>query len=219
MNAAPANHNQPPLPPDDSHPTRLSLLNRLKDWEDDRSWREFFDLYWRLIYSVALKSGLTETEAQDVVQETVLSVAKKVRDFQYDPSLGSFKGWLLQLTGWRIANQFQKRLGGAARTLPPEDGTGTATVERIPDPAALADLHYLWDREWEDHLLQRAMDRIRRTVNPAHFQIFDLAVVRRQSVSEVARFLGVSAGRVYLAKHRVARLVQKEIRRLQDCGV
>src|SRR6185295_19341664 len=91
-------------------PTRQSLLSRLKDWGDQESWKEFFDTYWKLIYSAALKSGLTDAEAQDVVQETVLSVAKKMPDFTYDPAVGSFKRWLLQLTGWRIYRQLQKRL-------------------------------------------------------------------------------------------------------------
>ena len=36
-------------------PTRYSLLSRLQNWEDHESWRVFFDTYWRLIYSVALK--------------------------------------------------------------------------------------------------------------------------------------------------------------------
>src|SRR5512145_1837920 len=89
-------------------PTRHSLLARLKDWEDQTSWREFFDTYWKLIYAVARKAGLSESEAQDAVQETVLTVAKKVADFKAQPD-GSFKGWLLQITRRRIADQFEKR--------------------------------------------------------------------------------------------------------------
>jgi RNA polymerase sigma-70 factor (ECF subfamily) len=54
------------------------LLVRLKDWGDQKSWQDFFDTYWRLIHSVAIKAGLSEAEAQDVVQETVLTVAKKL---------------------------------------------------------------------------------------------------------------------------------------------
>ena len=46
-------------------PTRHSLVERLKDLDDQASWQEFFDTYWRLIRSVALKAGLTEAEAQD----------------------------------------------------------------------------------------------------------------------------------------------------------
>ncbi|MBM3834649.1 MAG: sigma-70 family RNA polymerase sigma factor [Verrucomicrobia bacterium] len=63
-----------------------------------------------MIYSVARKAGLSEAEAQDVVQDTVLSVAKKIGAFRSDPAAGSFKAWLLQLTRWRILNQVKRRL-------------------------------------------------------------------------------------------------------------
>ena len=90
-------------------PTRASLLGRLKDWEDQQSWQDFFNIYWRLIYSVALKAGLSDGEAQDVVQETLVTVAKKIGQFKSDPALGSFKKWLLLITRRRIADQFEKR--------------------------------------------------------------------------------------------------------------
>src|ERR1041385_6167299 len=97
------------VPPEDLIPTRYSLLSRLQDWDDQESWKDFFDTYWRLIYSVALKSGLTETEAQDLVQETVISLAKDIHKFQRDRQLGSFKGWLRNITRWRIADRLRKR--------------------------------------------------------------------------------------------------------------
>ena len=60
-------------------------------------------MYWRLIYSAAVKSGLSDAEAQEVVQDTVITVAKKMEEFTYDPAVDSFKGWLLYLTRKRIA--------------------------------------------------------------------------------------------------------------------
>jgi hypothetical protein len=87
---------------EDFIPTRYSLLSRLQDWDDQDSWKDFFDTYWRLIYSIALKSGLTAAEAEDVVQETIISVAKNIQKFKRDRTLGSFKGWLRNLTRWRI---------------------------------------------------------------------------------------------------------------------
>src|ERR1044071_5293796 len=89
--------------------TRRSLLERLRDWEDQASWREFFDLYWKFIYSVAIRSGLTDQEAEDVVQETVLSVAKKMPQYIYDPARCSFKGWLMHVTRLRIIDQLRRR--------------------------------------------------------------------------------------------------------------
>ncbi|MBI4661895.1 MAG: sigma-70 family RNA polymerase sigma factor, partial [Verrucomicrobia bacterium] len=38
---------------DDTIPTRLSLIERLKNWDDQTSWQDFFNTYWRLIYGVA----------------------------------------------------------------------------------------------------------------------------------------------------------------------
>ena len=89
--------------------TRATLLARIKNIDDHKSWNKFYDTYWRLIYSVALKRGLKEAEAQDVLQETMLSVAKQMPGFKYDPELGSFKSWLLKTARWRIMDQFRKR--------------------------------------------------------------------------------------------------------------
>jgi RNA polymerase sigma-70 factor (ECF subfamily) len=203
---------------DDLLPTRRSLLVRLKDWRDDRSWQEFFDSYWRLIYNVALKAGLTPGEAQEVVQETVLSVAKKMKEFQYDPARGSFKGWLLQLTGWRITNQFNRRPG--ARPGPPLTPAKAGSDADAPIPAADVpvppELERLWEDEWQQNLLHSALERVRRRSNPKDFQIFDLSVVKQKPLKEIRRFLAVSAMQVYLARHRVGRLVRKEIARLSD---
>lgn len=213
-------------PYQDLQATRWSLLTRLKNWDDQEGWREFFDHYWRLIYSVAVKAGLTDTEAQDVVQDTVLSVAKKIHDFKCDPASGSFRAWLLKLTRWRILNQVKKRLpsnvvpgsspsGPAHRTAPRhDDDTATATVERVADPKSL-EIDAVWDREWERHLAELARARVQQQVSATQFQIFELYVVQAWPVREVAQMLGISAGQVYLAKHRVSRLLKKEVNKLR----
>src|SRR6266446_1215878 len=92
---------------DELIPTRKSLLSRLKNWDDQESWRVFFETYWKLIYTTGIKAGLTETEAQDVVQETVISILKSMGDFKYQSNNASFKSWLLQLTSWRITDQLR----------------------------------------------------------------------------------------------------------------
>src|SRR6201987_1809392 len=106
--------------------TRRSLVDRLANWGDQRRWQEFFDTYWKLIYSTARKSGLTDEEAQDVVQETIITVAKKIDKLRYDPAIGSFKGWLLHITGWRIVDQFRKREPRNAKVLRSSDDRFTA---------------------------------------------------------------------------------------------
>lgn len=196
-------------------PTRRSLLSRLKDWEDQESWRTFFDTYWKLIYGVALKAGLTAAEAEDVVQETVLTAAKTMGKFKYDPKVCAFKTWLMHLTRKRIADQFHKRMSAQSpKRRPLADESKTSTLDRIPDPAGL-ELEPLWSAEWSRNLLEAAMNRIKRQANPKHYQLFYLHVVKNRPAREVAQTLNTSVGQVYLAKHRISRLVQKELKRLE----
>ena len=211
----------------DPIPTRYSLLNRLKDWGDQTSWQDFFDSYWQLIYNVAVKAGLSDAQAQEVVQETVIAVAKKIGEFKTDPARGSFSAWLMQLTRWRIADQWRKRgkvgqascLSGAGETSAPfsEDTGSTGPMERIPDPAGVP-LDAVWQEEWEKHLMAAALERVKRLVSPRQFQMFDLHVLQKQSVPDTARTLQVSVASVYMAKHRVARLVRKEVQKLERSG-
>lgn len=194
--------------------TRRSLVDRLQNWEDRKHWQEFFDTYWKLIFSAARKSGLTETEAQEVVQETVITVAKKVGQLKYDPARGSFKGWLLHITRWRIADQFRKRQPGEDRRRFADNTRITATMERLPDPAGV-DLDALWEKEWQENLLAAAMQRVKKKVEAKQFQIFDCYVRKEWPAQKVAAELGVSIGQVYLARHRVTAALKKEIRALQ----
>jgi RNA polymerase sigma-70 factor (ECF subfamily) len=197
--------------------TRRSLVDRLENWDDRKHWQEFFDAYWKLIYSAARKSGLTDAEAQEVVQETIITVAKKVGKLRYDPAAGSFKGWLLHITRWRIADQFRKRQPGQNQRAASFDDRATATIDRVPDPNA-ADLDALWEKEWQDNLLAAAMDRIKKKVDPKQFQIFDCYVRKDWPAQKVASELQVSVGQVYLARHRVTALLKKEIKALEKNG-
>src|SRR5438132_13124144 len=198
---------------DDSIATRASLLGRLKDREDQASWQEFFDTYWQLIYRVAKKAGLTDAEAQDIVQETVIAMANKLPGFIYDPKVCSFKTWMLRLTRWRIIDTLRKRLPQSA---PAADSNGTATsaLDRIPDESSLK-LEAVWDDEWEKSLLSAALQQVKPLLKPEHYQIFDLYALRQLPVSQVAEIMGISAARVYLVKHRVAAKIRNEIKAIE----
>jgi RNA polymerase sigma-70 factor (ECF subfamily) len=203
-------------PMDELIPTRATLIQRLKDWQDQSSWQDFFDTYWKLIYGVAVRGGLTGAEAQDVVQETMISVAKHMPTFEYDPAIGSFKTWLLNMTRWRITDQLRKRGPFVADHQASEDtATGTRTVDKVVDPA-IPDLDVLWDAEWEKNLLDAAMAKIKRRLDPQKYQIFDLYVNKGWAPEKVAATFGVSVNQVYLAKHRTTELIKEEVKRLEN---
>lgn len=196
--------------------TRKSLIERLKDWEDQKSWDEFYKTYWRLIYSVAIKSGLRNDEAFDAVQETIICIAKQQQVGKYDPEQGSFKAWLMNMTRWRIADQFRKRKKDTAMppTLSDDDSRRTASLDRFEDPKG-PEIEKVWDAEWNRNLTERGMEIVKGRVSPKQFQIFDCYVVKGWDANKVKTELGVSIAQVYLAKHRVGAILKKEIQQLE----
>jgi RNA polymerase sigma-70 factor (ECF subfamily) len=194
-------------------PTRHSLLERLKRWDDNESWRDFFNLYWELLYSTATRAGLKDAEAQDVVQDTIIVVARKMSGFKYDPAVDSFKGWLLYLTRKRIAMVYRKRARDRVEPAG-EQRRDSAEIEELPDPAGI-DLEAVWEEEWTRRMWETALGRVKEQVALKQFQMFDLYVVKELPATEVAQRLGVTVAQVYLAKHRTSALLKKELSQLK----
>jgi RNA polymerase sigma-70 factor (ECF subfamily) len=199
----------------DSLPTRTSLLGRLRDLDDEVSWRTFFDTYWRLIYNVARKSGLTDTEAQDIVQETVIAVARKLPDFRYDPRKGSFKNWLLLITRRRIHDHLRR----AYRSMPANsrEPSHLRSFEEVQDdvPSPDAQTAHAWEEEWRETLLRAGLEKLREGAEPKQYQVFDLCAVQRIAPKEVAKMLGMNRAQVYLSTHRLTARLRRLITTLE----
>ncbi len=211
--------------------TRPSLLNRLKTGDDSDSWQEFYRVYGKLVRDFAIQAGLNDTEADEVVQETAIAVARHLPEFRYDPKVCRFKTWLLNQTSWRIKDQLKKKrrqVGVQAsacpqptvfpstlkRELQRDETARTATVERVPDPAAI-NLDALFEAEWRKNLFTAALERVKTKFSLKQFQMFDLNVLNEWPAVDVARSLGVSLANVYVTKHRVAAALKKEMKRLE----
>ncbi len=218
MNPAPTHSSALQGPGDyDSLPTRKSLLHRLRDAGDDASWRTFFETYWRLIYNVARKSGLSDDAAQEVVQETVISVARQMPEFRYDPQAGSFKQWLLLITRRRIQDHLRKFY----RTLPAMDssaGLAGHGMETLPSPVLPPDaaIEAAWEEEWRENVFQAALVRVRAQVNPKSYQAFDYCVLQNLRAPVVAKMLGLNVAQVYLARHRVSKAVKRAATEVEE---
>ena len=197
--------------------TRRSLLSRLRNLDDGQSWRTFFELYWQLLYKVARRAGLAEADAQDVVQETVVAVARQMPTFQYDPARGTFKQWLFRIVRRRVADHLRR----IYRQPPREELTceaGSEDDDAVPTPAVgqAPDFEAAWDEEWERAVFEAAVSRVRERANPKHFQVFDLCVRQGWPTARVAATLGMNAAQVYLARHRVSHAVKQAARTIHE---
>jgi RNA polymerase sigma-70 factor (ECF subfamily) len=208
-------------PAENSHSvrTRSSLLFRLRDWQDAASWEEFYRLYQKLVYGLASRSGLTRVEAEEVTQDVFKRVAETIGEFESNPERGSFRGWLMNLTRWRIADKFRERQRAtqmlAAPRPPADDASHTRTIERVADDSFL-DSEIVWDEEWQQHVLDAALQRLKTRVPAQHFQAFDFYVRQGWSVSKVATTLDLNIATVYVIGHRLKKQLKAEVERLKQ---
>lgn len=200
-------------------PTRPSLLAKLRNHDDSKAWKEFFDLYHPVIYRHAMRSGLRPADAEDVVQEIVVGVANKLPQFRYDPERCSFKTWLFRIARNKIADQF-RRQGRQAQFYEVHSEASEAAALEIADPNALSP-DKAWDLVFENTLRRAAIEYVTQRVKPMTMRLYLFHVVEGNSVKEtVAHFRSsqIKSSEVHLAKHRVQKMVDEALGRMRKGG-
>lgn len=205
----------------DSPPTRSSLLGRLRAHEDPSSWqqgwREFFECYHGVIYRYAIQRGLTAADAEDIVQDTVIGVAKSLPSFRYDPAQCRFKTWLFRIARNKVNDQF--RLSQRERYILPSQGD-ERLLEDVEDEATLAP-DAAWDAIFEGNLRRAALERVSQRVQPMTMRLYLYHVVDGHDVPTTVhhfRESRITSSAVHLAKHRVQVAVDKELDRMHRGG-
>jgi RNA polymerase sigma factor (sigma-70 family) len=189
--------------PDDMA-TSATLLRRLRDPADRDAWAAFAENYGKRIYAWCSRWNLQEADAEDLTQGLLVKIPTKMRTFDYDPKVGSFRAWLKTVVRHAL-NDFvrsQQRLGK----------TSYAQLESV---AAEQDLMKELDERFERELLEEAMARIALRVNRATWEAFRLTAIELQSGKDVAAALKIPVAHVYVYKQRVQELLKEEIRKLE----
>jgi RNA polymerase sigma factor (sigma-70 family) len=194
----------------DLPPTEPSLLIRIRDAGDAEAWQRFVKLYAPLVYGFARKRGLQDSDAADLAQEVLRSVAAAAGRFNYDPRRGTFHGWLFTVVYHKLQD-FRARQQRQSR------GSGDANVQtRLEEQAAPGEEDAaFWHQEYQRNLLARALELVRGDFQEVTWQAFCQTALEGRKAKEVARNLGISVASVYMAKCRVVAQLKERIRLLQ----
>ena len=82
---------------------------------------------------------------------------------------------------------------------------------------AREDLVRRLDEEFDRELLEEAMARVRVRVAPRTWEAFERTAVRGESGAEAAAALGMKVATVFVARSKVQKMLQEELRKL-DAG-
>jgi RNA polymerase sigma-70 factor (ECF subfamily) len=189
--------------------TSATLLDRLRSAPADQgAWSEFVDRYGRKIYGWCRQWGLQEADAEDVTQDVLLRLASKLRGFAYDPKR-SFRGWLRTVTH-HVWSDFLHN-----RKLTGRGSGDTQMTQALDLVEARDDLTRRLDEEFTHALLEEASARVRLRVRQHTWEAFRLTAVERKSGAEVAALLGMQVATVFVARSKVQKMLQDEVRKLE----
>jgi RNA polymerase sigma-70 factor (ECF subfamily) len=189
--------------------TRATLLTQLRQEPFDQAgWDEFVEHYGRHIYRWCRRWQLQDADAEDVTQNILVKLVQKIRTFAYDPSR-SFRGWLKTVAyhAWR---DFKISRHHAQST-----GDDSHVEELMLTLEAREDLAQKLEEAFDLELLEAAKVRVQMRVAPQTWEAFRLIALEGLPVAEVAARTHLQAAMVYVAKSKVQKMLQEEIRKLE----
>lgn len=171
--------------------TKKSLLKRMQNC-DEVSWEEFHRIYWPLVHSIGQTLSLPEEDCQDLMQEVMVALFHGEALLRYDKKQGKFRTYLGSIVRHKTMEMLRAsaRLSDASDDDPAEfDAWIRASA---PSTAKETDpFRKIFDEEYAKYLLALALDELRKRVAAETYDIFELVVLQKHPVKEVAKHLGI----------------------------
>lgn len=190
--------------------TSESLIVRVRDPSNRAAWDQFEQIYRPIIFRIARARGMQHCDAQDLVQQVLLSVAYAIENYERYNDGTRFRNWLSRITRNAILKSLSRR--------PSDRATGGSEIVNLMSeiPAADSETDALIEREYQREIYQRAAARVRREVQEPTWLAFELTVLQGQSIEQACRALGLSSGSVYAARSRIIRRLRDAVRELEE---
>lgn len=151
----------------DPYKTRQTLIQRVKESPDERSWEEFISTYQPYIKAIVRNMNIVEHDAEDIVQQVMLKVWKNIGELENDPNK-RFRSWLGTITANCVRGFIRKRRSDTARL---EKASRDETLSYI-DSIRLPEIDRIAEQRWGVHIFNLALDRIERLFQVRRFRFF-----------------------------------------------
>lgn len=188
----------------DAPTTQPERLAAAADPGHHEAWSWLHATYRPPIGNLCLRSGLSPVEADDVIQDVLLRLSRRMAAKPINLRATSLRAWLAQVTHQRI---FEVRRQRARFDLPPEALLLMAewlpgTMAPHSDPGARHQL--------EQHLWAVCLDRVRAAVPPRSWQIFEAHGLHGLPSPEVARAFNTTQFNVRMIRTRMIRRIRRQ---------
>ena len=192
--------------------TSASLLERLSDRPQSDDWDRLVDVYSPLIRSWIQRHALLQgNDVDDVLQEVLAVLVRRLSEFRREPRTGAFRRWLKSITINCLRDFWKSK---RTRPLPNHVSDLGSLLEQLEDPRS--SLSRIWDDEYEQFVTRRLLEQIRPTFSESTWLAFQGFAIEGRAAEEVAHELGLSVNAIFIAKSRVLTRLRQEGKGLLD---
>ena len=189
--------------------TNHSLIARVQDLGDGASWTEFLGIYQPVVYRMARRRHLQDADAQDIVQQIFLSIAKSIESWESGVGKPPFRAWLTTIARNAITKALVRR--------PRDQATGATSAAEFlaahPEPAATASEILVEARK---EIIRWATEQIRAEFSDEIWKLFQLTAIDGVPIGDVAQSSGRSVGSIYIARFRVITRLKEKIQEVSQ---
>lgn len=188
-------------------PTRETLLLKVKNRDDEKSWEDFVHYYKAFIFTVCKKMNVNHHDSEEISQKVLLKLWHKLPDFKYSPG-GRFRGWLCMVTGNTVKDFFRKesRLSDKAQAVKESPLTSMKQTEQ-------PEINNMMLEEWEKHITSLAFETVEQSFTQRVLDIF-IDSNNGLSADELSKKYELTVNTIYKHCQRVRVKLHSEIRRL-----
>jgi RNA polymerase sigma-70 factor (ECF subfamily) len=191
--------------------TSASLLDRVRSNPRSEAWQRLVEVYEPLVRGWLRRHHLIEDDADDLVQDVMAIVVRRLPDFQHNGRVGAFRTWLRTITVNCLRDHWRS---GKRRPSATGDGNFQQVLAQLEDPAS--GMSQLWDQEHDRHVTRRLLETLRNDFEPTTWQAFQRTALDGLAAAEAAAELGLSANAVFIARSRVLARLRQEAAGLLD---
>ena len=186
--------------------TRPSMLAMLAEAGGEHTgWREFFNRYAPPVYRIARLRGLSPPDADDIVQQVMLSISKHLAGFRYDRDRGQFRQWVRRIAENKINTLFRRQRPAAV-------DPSVLDSRGRDDPTA----DEAWAAEWKLQDMLFCLDQVAVDISPRRMRAFLLYVLGDVSAQETAKSLGMTVGYVYVTRNQVLNMIRERMTAMDE---
>lgn len=187
--------------------TQSLLLANIQSLENREAWEEFVVLYRPVIYRMARRRGMQDSDAQDLTQDVLVRIAGAIGRWEPRPGV-RFRHWIRKVAG----NAILSRLSNSSRNNAIDGDVAEQMIAEFPDQEATS-------QELENECLRerylRAAATVKNDVSPETWQAFQQTVIEGQPCEAAAESLSKSIGTIYAARSRVLKRLREEVTRFE----